>query len=61
MPTFTGAAAGWEQLFWSVFERTTNAIALVDEQRVYLEVNAAICELLGASRDEIVGTSPPAS
>jgi PAS domain S-box-containing protein len=39
-----------------VFERSTNAIALLDEQRVYLEVNAAFCELLGASREEIVGT-----
>jgi PAS domain S-box-containing protein len=55
MPESQLGAAGWEQLFWSVFERSTNAIALVDEQRVYLEVNAAICELLGASREEIVG------
>jgi PAS domain S-box-containing protein len=29
--------------------------SLLDEQRIYLEANAALCELLGASRDEIVG------
>lgn len=38
-----------------MFERSTNAIALLDEQRVYIEANPALCELLGASRDEIVG------
>jgi PAS domain-containing protein len=48
-------ADGWEELFWSVFERSTNAIALLDERRVYLDANAALCELLGASREEIVG------
>jgi PAS domain S-box-containing protein len=48
-------AAGWERLFWSVFERSTNAIALVDEERIYLEANPALCALLGASREEIVG------
>ena len=55
MPGSREGAAGWEELFWSVFERSTNAIALLDEQRIYLEANAALCELLGASRDEIVG------
>jgi PAS domain-containing protein len=49
-------ATGWESLFWSVFERSTNAIALLDAHRVYIDVNAAIVELLGAPRDEIVGT-----
>jgi len=39
-----------------VFERSTNAIALVDEQRLYVDVNVALCELWGAPRDEIVGT-----
>jgi PAS domain S-box-containing protein len=50
-------AAGWEALFWSVFERSTNAIALLDERRIYLEANRALCELLGASRDDVVGAS----
>src|SRR5271170_1233603 len=49
-------AVGWEKLFWGVFERSTNAIALLDAHRVYVEANATIVELLGAPRDEIVGT-----
>jgi PAS domain S-box-containing protein len=39
-----------------VFERSQNAIALLDQQRVYVDVNAAMCELLGAHRAEVVGT-----
>jgi PAS domain S-box-containing protein len=56
MPESHEDATGWESLFWSVFERSTNAIALLDAHRIYVEVNAAIVELLGAPRDEIVGT-----
>jgi PAS domain S-box-containing protein len=55
VPDSRHGAAGWEELFWSVFERSANAIALVDEQRIYLEANPALCALLGASREEIVG------
>jgi PAS domain S-box-containing protein len=46
---------GWEDLFWTVFGLSTNPIALHDRQRVMLEPNAAMWELLGGSRDEIVG------
>jgi PAS domain S-box-containing protein len=46
----------WERFFWSVFERSRNPIWLLDEQRLYVEVNAALCKLLGLSRDQLVGT-----
>ena len=38
--------AGWGPLFWGVFERPRNAIALVDHKSVYVAANAAMCELL---------------
>jgi PAS domain S-box-containing protein len=50
-------SVGWERLFWSTFERSRNALALVDEQRVNVEVNRAMCTLLGVAREEIVGRS----
>jgi PAS domain S-box-containing protein len=50
-----GASGSWEQLFWSIFHNSSNPIALFDEERVCVEVNAAICDLLGRSREEIVG------
>jgi PAS domain S-box-containing protein len=50
------SSADWEQFFWSVFERSTNPIWLLDEQRFYVGANAATCELLGVSRDQVVGT-----
>lgn len=56
MPSAHRQDSGWEPLFWSVFERSKNAIALIDERRVNIEVNEAMCELLGASRDALVGT-----
>jgi PAS domain-containing protein len=53
-----GARAGGEdseQLFWAVFERSTNPVVLLDERRVVVSVNAAMCDMLGASRNELVG------
>jgi PAS domain S-box-containing protein len=58
MPTSDLGAEAWESLFWSLFERSTNPVALVDEQRVAIEVNGAMCQLLGVSYDELVGTRP---
>ena len=53
-----GAQAGgedWEQLFWAVFEGSTNPVALLDERRVIVSVNDAMCELMGRPRHELVG------
>ncbi len=47
----------WETLFWDVFERTLNPIAMLDESRRLLAVNSAVVELLGYRSDELVGRS----
>jgi PAS domain S-box-containing protein len=49
------ASRGWERLFWSVFEQSTNPMALVTESRRFAEVNPSIERLLGYPRDELVG------
>ncbi len=50
--------AGWERLFWLVFERTSNPIALLDDQRRIVEVNDAGVALFGESdRRELIGRS----
>lgn len=46
---------GWEELFWLVFRRSANAIVLVDDRRVVVDVNEAGIALLGRGRVEIVG------
>jgi PAS domain S-box-containing protein len=45
----------WEQLFWLVFERSSNPIFLVAEERRIVEINPAVTALLGQTRDELVG------
>ncbi len=50
-------AAGWERLFWLVFERTSNPILLLDDQRRIVEVNGAAIALFGGEREQLVGTS----
>jgi PAS domain S-box-containing protein len=52
-----GFQTGWEQLFWLVFERSSNAIFMLDEQRRVVELNGPASELLGRSRTEAVGRS----
>lgn len=46
----------WERLFWTIFERSSNAMALLDERRVSVEVNPAMTRLLGVPRAELIGT-----
>jgi PAS domain S-box-containing protein len=55
MPIGDQAYDGWARIFWSVFERSTNPIWLLDFHRVYLEVNSAYCQLLGVSRGDLIG------
>jgi PAS domain S-box-containing protein len=45
----------WERFFWTIFERSNNAIALVTKRRVNIEVNAAMSRLLAVPRDELIG------
>ena len=48
---------GWERLFWLVFERTANPVALLDEERNIVDLNAAAVQLLGVPRVDLIGTS----
>ena len=48
---------GWERLFWLVFERTSNPVALLDEERLIVDLNPAAVELLGGSREQLIGVS----
>ena len=46
---------GWRVLFWIVFARSKNAMAVLDRDRVVIAVNAAQLELTGYTRKELVG------
>jgi PAS domain S-box-containing protein len=46
---------GWPALFWTAFKGSRNAMVLLDEDRLQLEVNGAYLKLLGYPRDELVG------
>jgi PAS domain S-box-containing protein len=52
-----GEAAGWERLFWLVFERTSNPIILLDDERRIVEANDAALELFGGAREDLIGSS----
>jgi PAS domain S-box-containing protein len=48
-------AAGWRGLFWDAFKRSRNAMVLVDELRVHVEVNGAYLQLTGYERAQLIG------
>jgi PAS domain S-box-containing protein len=48
--------AGWERLFWLVFQRTSNPIALLDEERRFVEVNDPAVALFGGDRQDLIDT-----
>jgi PAS domain S-box-containing protein len=48
---------GWEGPFWLIFERSSNAIALYDDERRFVDVNPPAAALLGRTREELLGTS----
>jgi PAS domain S-box-containing protein len=50
-------AAGWEGLFWLVFARSANPIALLDDQRRIVELNDSALSLFGGERGAVIGTS----
>jgi PAS domain S-box-containing protein len=49
--------AGWEQLFWTVFERSTNPIAVLDDQLRFIAINEPALETLGHTRGFLIGRS----
>lgn len=55
--TVPRSGGGWERAFWLAFERSSNGIALVDEQRRFVEVNDALLAIVGGTRDAILGSS----
>jgi DNA-binding CsgD family transcriptional regulator len=50
-----GQRDGWKQFFWTVFKRSRNAIALLDENRRHVEVNGAYLKLVRRKRADVVG------
>ena len=46
---------GWSSLFWTVFKRSNNAMALIDERRCWVEVNGAFLRLVGHRKSDLVG------
>ena len=49
------ARDGWSALFATAFKQSKNPMALVDDERRHVDVNAAYQRLLGRGRDEIIG------
>ncbi len=52
-----GGQAGWERLFWLVFERSSHPIVLLDDERRIVDANDAAVALWGGSRRELAGRS----
>ncbi len=50
-------AAEWERLFWLVFERSSNPIALLDDQRRIINVNDPALALFGGDPADLLGSS----
>jgi PAS domain S-box-containing protein len=55
--TEPGEASGWERLFWLVFDRSSNPVVLLDEERRIVDVNDAAALLLRTTRDALVSSS----
>ena len=51
----TDSQAGWEDFFWTAFERSRLPMALLDEERRYVEANPAHLELYGYRPEDLVG------
>jgi PAS domain S-box-containing protein len=49
------ARDGWSALFATACRQSKNPMALVDDERRHVDVNAAYLRLLGRGRDEIIG------
>ena len=45
---------GWESFFWAAFERSRNAMLLVDDHRRHVRVNDAAVEILGYPREQLL-------
>ena len=54
-PAAAARAPGWQGLFWDAFKRSRNAMVLLDDNRVHVEVNGAYLELTGYRRGLLIG------
>src|SRR5262249_23943327 len=54
-PVAQRVGSDWSGLFWSAFRKSRNAMALVDHDRMVVDVNGALVRLLGHKRNEVVG------
>jgi two-component system, OmpR family, sensor histidine kinase VicK len=48
---------GGESLFQAIFQRSLEAIAIIDRQDLVVELNSSACQLLCLSKQEIIGKS----
>jgi PAS domain S-box-containing protein len=55
--TIDAGTPGWERLFWLVFDRTSNPIFVLNDQRRITEINHAALALLHRSRRDLLGRS----
>jgi PAS domain S-box-containing protein len=50
-----GVRSGWSRLFWEAFAHSRNAMVLLDDHRLHVEVNGAYLQLLGYPRATLIG------
>ena len=51
-----GSGTGWERGFWFVFNRSTNPMCLIDEERRIVDVNDSTLALIKRSRAQVIGS-----
>ncbi|MDP9149335.1 MAG: PAS domain-containing sensor histidine kinase [Myxococcota bacterium] len=56
-PAEAGEKESRDALFRAVFEGASDAILLADDQRRFVDANRAACELLGVSRESLLGST----
>jgi PAS domain S-box-containing protein len=49
------SATSWERGFWFIFNRSTNPMCLIDEERRIVEANDSALEMIKHSRAQVIG------
>jgi PAS domain S-box-containing protein len=52
-----GSGTGWERGFWFVFNRSTNPMCLIDEERQIVDVNDSTLAMIRRRRAQVIGNS----
>jgi PAS domain S-box-containing protein len=50
------SGTGWERGFWFVFNRSTNPMCLIDEERRIVDVNDSTLAIIKRSRAQVIGS-----